>query len=62
MRAYCGVQVQLHKFLTAPLDGGEWSASSPGVWVGPKAGLNPMGKAKFLYPCWESKPGWLPNR
>jgi hypothetical protein len=29
MKAYWGVEVQLHEFLTAALDGGEWSASRP---------------------------------
>jgi hypothetical protein len=29
MKAYGGVDVQIHVFLTSALDGGEWSASSP---------------------------------
>jgi hypothetical protein len=29
-KAYWGVEVQLHAFLTSALDGGEWSASRPG--------------------------------
>jgi hypothetical protein len=30
MKAYCGVAVQIHVFLTSALVGGEWSASRPG--------------------------------
>jgi hypothetical protein len=45
MKAYGGVKVHLHAFLTSALDGGEWSASRPagpgthwiGSWVGPGA-------------------------
>jgi hypothetical protein len=29
MKAYAGVHVQIHVFLTSTLDGGEWSASRP---------------------------------
>jgi hypothetical protein len=29
MKAYWGVKVQLHIFLTSALDGGAWSASRP---------------------------------
>jgi len=30
MKAYWGVEIQLHAFFISALDGGEWSASSPG--------------------------------
>jgi hypothetical protein len=55
MKAYWGVEVYLHAFLTSALDGGEWSASCPGrftprenargthligCWVGPRSGLD----------------------
>jgi hypothetical protein len=30
MKAYWGVEVYLHAFLTSALDGGEWSAKRPG--------------------------------
>jgi hypothetical protein len=33
MKAYWGVEVQLHEFLTSALDGGEWSASDPGRFI-----------------------------
>jgi hypothetical protein len=49
MRAYWGVEVQLHAFLTSTLGGGEWSVSrpcyftpggrSPGThWIGARLG------------------------
>jgi hypothetical protein len=62
MKAYWGVEVQLHAFLTLALNGGEWSASRPGRftprerapgthwiggWVGPKAGLDAVLKRKL---------------
>jgi hypothetical protein len=55
MKAYWGVKVRLHAFLTSELDGGEWSASRRGLftpreralgthwiggWVGPRGGLD----------------------
>jgi hypothetical protein len=55
MKIYNGVEVYLPPFLTSALDGGDWSASSPGhftlmetapgiywiaVWVGPRTGLD----------------------
>jgi hypothetical protein len=62
MKAYCGVDVQIHIFLTSALVG-EWSASrlgrltpeerAPrthliGGWMGPTAGLDDMEKRKLL--------------
>jgi hypothetical protein len=59
MKAYGGVDVYIHIFLTSTLVGGEWSASrtgrfTPGErttgthwWVGPRAGLDDV-KRKFL--------------
>jgi hypothetical protein len=59
MKAYGGVDVQIHIFLTLALAGGEWSASRPchftngerapgthgiGGWVDPRAGLDDMEK------------------
>jgi hypothetical protein len=63
MKAYGGVDVQNHIFLTSALDGGEWSASRPGrfilwetvpgthrigSWVGLRAGLDDVEKREFL--------------
>jgi hypothetical protein len=54
MKAYGGVDVEIHIFLTSTLVGGEWSASLPdrftpgdratgthwiGGWVDPRAGM-----------------------
>jgi hypothetical protein len=65
MKAYRGVDVWTHVFLTSALAGGEWSASRPGRftpgerapgthwiggWVAPRAGLDDMEKWKFLTP------------
>jgi hypothetical protein len=61
MKAYGGVDVQIHIFLTSALAGGEWSASrpcrfTPGErapsthWEDPRAGLDDMEKWKFLPP------------
>jgi hypothetical protein len=33
MKAYMGVDVQIHIFLTSVLAGGEWSASCPGRYT-----------------------------
>jgi len=64
MKAYWGVEVCLHTFLTLALPGGEWSASHPGRstprerapgthgkggWVGPRALLDAVVKRKI--PC-----------
>jgi hypothetical protein len=50
MKAYGGVDVEIHIFLTSALAGGEWSAARPvhlnpdihwiGGWVDPRAGLD----------------------
>jgi hypothetical protein len=63
MKAYGGVDVQIHIFLTLELARGEWPASRqaalapgkepPGThwigrWVGPRAGLDDVEKRKFL--------------
>jgi hypothetical protein len=63
MKAYAGVNVYIHIFLTAELVEGKWSASRPcrftpgeralGThwirgWVAPRAGLNAVEKRKFL--------------
>jgi hypothetical protein len=63
MKAYRGVDVYTHIFLTSALVGCQWSASHPGQfasgekapvthyiggWVGPRAGLDDMEKRKFL--------------
>jgi hypothetical protein len=63
MKAYGGVDVYIHIFLTSALAGGEWSASHPGRfipgkrapgthwiggWVGPRAGLDDVENRKFL--------------
>jgi hypothetical protein len=59
MKAYRGVDVKAHVFLTSALAGGEWSASRPchftpgerapgthwiGDWVGPRASLDDIEK------------------
>jgi hypothetical protein len=63
MKAYGGVDVKIHIFLTLAQVEGEWSASRPGRftprerapgthsiggWVGPRAGLGNVEKRKFL--------------
>jgi hypothetical protein len=65
MKAYGGVDVYVHIFLTSALVGGEWSASRPchftpgegasgthwlGSWVGPRASLDDAEEKKFLTP------------
>jgi hypothetical protein len=65
IKAYYGVEVSLHAFLTSALDGGEWSASRPGRftprdrapgihwiggWVGPRAVLDTGGEEKNSQP------------
>jgi hypothetical protein len=63
MKAYGGVDVQIHIFLNSALAGGEWSASRPGRftpgerapgthwtggWVDSRTGLDDVEKRKFL--------------
>jgi hypothetical protein len=63
MKAYGGVNVYIHIFLTSATAGGEWSASracrfTPGKrapvthwiggWVDPRIGLGDVEKRKFL--------------
>jgi hypothetical protein len=60
MKAYGGVDVYIHIFLTSALVGGEWSTSRPcyftpgeiarwiGGWVDLRAGLDDLEKRKFL--------------
>jgi hypothetical protein len=63
MKAYGGVDIYIHLFLTSSLAGGEWSASHPGSftpgerapgthWTGglmnPIAGLDDLEKRKIL--------------
>jgi hypothetical protein len=52
MKAYGGVDVWIHVFLTSALVGGVWQTSRPcrftPGWVGPRAGLENMEKRKFL--------------
>jgi hypothetical protein len=65
MKAYEGVDVYIHVFLTSALVGGEWLASRPGRftpgerdpgthwaggWVGPRAGLDDVEKRKISPP------------
>jgi hypothetical protein len=65
MKAYGGVDVYTHVFLTSAVVGGEWSASrsdrftpAEGAlgthwirgWVGPRTGLDNMENLKFLHP------------
>jgi hypothetical protein len=78
MKAYGGVDVQIHVFLTSALAGGEWLASRPGrltpgerargahwIWgsVGPRTGLDDMEKTQFLaLPGFELQPLCRPAR
>jgi hypothetical protein len=63
MKAYGGVDVYVHIFLTSALAGGEWSTSRPGRftpgerapgthwrggWMDLRAGLDDLEKRKFL--------------
>jgi hypothetical protein len=78
MKAYGGVDVLIHIFLTSTLVGGEWSASRPcnftqghrtpgthciGGWVGPRAGLDDVEKREFLtLPGLKRRPLGRPSR
>jgi hypothetical protein len=78
MKAYGGVDVCIHIFLTSALAGGEWSASrrgrfTPGErsagthwiegWVDPRASLHDVEKRKFLtLPGLELRPLGHPAR
>jgi hypothetical protein len=65
MKAYWGVELEFHAFLTSALAGGEWSASYPsrftprgrapgtywiGGWVGSRAVLDAVVKRKIPSP------------
>jgi len=71
MKAFWGVGVQLHVFLTQALDGGKWLTSRPnrftprekapgnhwiGVWVGSRTVLDAVVKRKIPNPRRESNP------
>jgi hypothetical protein len=73
MKAYGGVGVQIHIFLTSALVWGEWSASRPGRftpgthwiggWIDPRVGLDDVEKRKFLtLPRLELRPRGRPAR
>jgi hypothetical protein len=77
MKAYGGVDVQIHIFLTLALVGGEWSASCAGcfapgetaprthwiVWVDPRVGMDDVEKRKFFtLPGLELRPLGRPAR
>jgi hypothetical protein len=69
MKAYGGVDVWIHIFLTSALVGGEWSASRPGrftfigSWLGPRTSLDDVKKGKFLnLPGLELGPLGSPSR
>jgi hypothetical protein len=63
MKAYRGMKVYLHTFLTLALDNGDWSALWPshittretadriGDWVDPKTDLEPLEKRKKCVPA-----------
>jgi hypothetical protein len=78
MKAYVGVDVYIHIFLTSALVGGEWSASRPGRftpgesapgthwiggWVNLRAGQDDLEKRRFLtLPGLELRPLCRPAR
>jgi hypothetical protein len=76
MKAFWGVEVYLHAFVTSALDGGEWSDPRPGHFtrrerapgvegvggtVGPRANLEAVVKRKIPSPCRESDPSPSPR-
>jgi hypothetical protein len=76
MKAYGGVDVYIHIFLTSALTGGEWSASrsgrftpvrAPGThWIGgcvdPRAGLDDVKRKFVILPGLELRPLGRPAR
>jgi hypothetical protein len=78
MKAYGGMDVEMHIFLTSALGLGEWSASRPGHftpgerahgvhwiggWVVPRAGFDAVEKRKLLtLPGLELRPLGHPSR
>jgi hypothetical protein len=70
MKAYEGVDVEIHIFLTSAVAGGEWSVSRPGrftpgtnrrSWVDPRTDLDDVGKFLTL-PGLELRPLSRPAR
>jgi hypothetical protein len=69
MKAYEGVEVEIHTFVTSEVERGEWSPSclgcctprerSPkriGHWLGLRAGLDSVEKREISYSCQELNP------
>jgi hypothetical protein len=54
MKAYWGVELQLHAFLTSALNGSEWSASRPATLHPGKEPLVPIGQETG----WAPEPVW----
>jgi len=55
MKAYGGVEIERHSFLTLALDGSQCSASSPGLYTPPspqgfRAGVDAFDRSKFVAP------------
>jgi hypothetical protein len=76
MKAYGGVDVEIHLFLSSAVGGGEWSASRPGsltpgerapdnFWiggrVGPRLGLEDLNRTKNLAPAGTRTPTSWPS-
>jgi hypothetical protein len=77
MKAYGGVNVEIHVLLTSALVGDEWSASRPscftpgeralgthwkGGWVGPRTGLDDVEKRFLTLSGLELRPLYPPAR